>query len=112
MLSTRLIPNAENGRRPSVAELVRLDVAAPIHQSADGTPKLWTGRAAITMDARSQVDPWYLLAPTRVLQGWFGIFDFDLHHGKVVHDYLADEDLWSGGKAARASKVERSARRK
>jgi hypothetical protein len=42
------------------------------------------------MDARSEVDPWYLLAPTRMLQGYFGVFDFDLYHGRVVHDYLAD----------------------
>jgi hypothetical protein len=26
-----------------------------------------------------------------MLQGWFAIFDFDLYHGRVVHDYLADE---------------------
>ena len=91
VLSTRLIPHAEAGRPPSVAELVRLDVTAPIHRSADGTPKLWAGRGSVTMDARSEVDPWYLLAPTRMLQGYFGIFDFDLYHGRVVHDYLADE---------------------
>ena len=65
VLSTRVIPNAEGGRRPSVAELVRLDVEAPLHKSADGTPKLWTGRASLTMDAHSPVDPWHLLAPTR-----------------------------------------------
>ena len=89
VLSTRLIPNAEAGP-PSVAQLVRLDVEAPLHRSADGTPKLWTGRASVTMDARSPVDPWHLLAPTRIVQGWFGIFDFDLQYGKVIHDYLAD----------------------
>jgi acetoacetate decarboxylase len=88
VLSTRLIPNAEPGP-PSVSQLVRLDVEAPLHRSADGTPKLWTGRASVSMDARSSVDPWHLLAPTRMLQGWFGVFDFDLDYGKVVHDYLA-----------------------
>jgi hypothetical protein len=43
------------------------------------------------MDAQSQVDPWYLLAPTRVLRGYFGIFDFDLDYGRVVFDYLAED---------------------
>jgi hypothetical protein len=95
VLSTRVIPNSEAGRPPSVAELVRLDVTAPIHTSADGTPKLWTGRASVTMDARSPVDPWHLLAPTRILQGWFGVFDFDLYHGRVMHDYLQDAELWA-----------------
>jgi len=94
VLSTRLIPSAEKGRPPSVAELVRLDVSAPLHTSADGTPMLFTGRASISMDARSAVDPWHLLAPTRIVQGWYGVFDFDLEHGKVVHDYLQDSELW------------------
>jgi acetoacetate decarboxylase len=91
VLSTRVIPNAEADRPPSVAELVRLDVDASIHQSADGTPKLFTGRASLTMDARSAADPWHLLAPTRIVQGWFGVFDFELYHGKVIHDYLAED---------------------
>src|SRR6188472_1033507 len=92
VLSTRLIPHAERDHAPSVAELVRLDVVAPIHRSADGTPKLWAGRGSVTMDARSEVDPWYLLAPTRMLRGYFGIFDFDLEYGRVVHDFLAEDD--------------------
>jgi acetoacetate decarboxylase len=95
VLSTRLIPNAEAERPPSVAELVRLDVASSLHTSADGTPQLYAGRASLTMDARSPVDPWHLLAPTRVLQGFYGVFDFDLYHGKVVKDYLAAGEIWS-----------------
>jgi acetoacetate decarboxylase len=75
VLSTRLIPHAERDRPPPVAELVRLDVSARLHRSADGTPMLWSGRASVTMDARSPVDPWHLLEPARVLQGWFGVFD-------------------------------------
>ena len=38
-----MIPNSEAGRPPSVAELVRLDVPAPLHTRADGTPKLYDG---------------------------------------------------------------------
>jgi hypothetical protein len=29
-----------------------------------------------------------------VITGYFGIYDFDLPHGRVVHDYLEDEELW------------------
>jgi acetoacetate decarboxylase len=102
VLSTRLIPGAEPGP-PSVSQLVRLDVVAPLHTSADGTPKLWTGRASVSMDARSAVDPWHLLAPTRIIQGWFGVFDFDLGYGKVVHDYLADDTYGSDGRVVSAA---------
>lgn len=94
VLSTRLIPNSEQGKRPSVAELVRLDVPATLHKAADGSLKLWEGRASVSMPTVSAVDPWHLLAPRRVLTGYFGIYDFDLVHGRVVHDYLRDEDMW------------------
>jgi hypothetical protein len=46
------------------------------------------------MDSRSQVDPWNLLAPEQIERAWYGIFDFDLHHGRIVHDYLLDRELW------------------
>ena len=94
VLSTRLIPNAEAGRPPSVAQLVRLDVEASLHVSADGTPMLWAGRGSVTMDSPSEVDPWYLLAPRRLLGGWLAVLDFDLPHGTVVHDYLDEPGLW------------------
>lgn len=94
VLSTRVIPSAEKGRPPSVAELVRLDVQSSLHSAADGTPELYAGRASLTMDARSPADPWHLLAPTKIVQGWYGVFDFDLYHGKVVHDYLRDAEVW------------------
>lgn len=96
-LSLRLIPNCEAGRPPSVCELVRLDVDASVHRAADGTPMLFTGRASLTMDAVSPADPWHLLAPLRVLQGWFGVYDFDLNHGVVIKNYLDDVSVWTGG---------------
>jgi acetoacetate decarboxylase len=97
VLSMRLIPNAEAGQPPSIAELVRLDVEGALHSSADGSPQLFGGRASLTMDARSPVDPWHLLAPTRIVQGWYGVFDMDLYQGKVVHDYLQDAAVWGSG---------------
>src|SRR5260221_8240558 len=49
VLSTRLIPNAERDHLPSVAEPVRLDVDAPMNLMSDGTPKLWSARASVTI---------------------------------------------------------------
>jgi acetoacetate decarboxylase len=105
VLSLRLIPNAEAERPPSVCELVALDVEAPLHRSADGTPMLFTGRASLSMDAASAVDPWHVLAPTRVLQGWFGRYDFDLTHGTVVKDYLRDASIWEPATATAGAGV-------
>lgn len=93
VMSCRVIPNAEPESPPSVAQLVRLDVAGTYHNAADGSPMLFSGRAGLTIDSLSQVDPWYLLAPVRLLNGWFARYDFDLPHGKVVRDYLI-EDWW------------------
>jgi hypothetical protein len=83
-----------------VCELVRLDVDASVHRAADGTPMLFTGRASLTMDAVSPADPWHLLAPLRVLQGWFGVYDFDLNHGVVVKNYLDDVSAWDSERVA------------
>jgi acetoacetate decarboxylase len=95
VLSLRLIPNAERDRPPSICELVRLDVSAALHRSADGSPMVFTGPASLSMDAVSAVDPWHLLAPTRILKGYFAVYDFDLTHGVVVKDYLEDAELWT-----------------
>ncbi|HEX2393323.1 MAG TPA: acetoacetate decarboxylase family protein [Solirubrobacterales bacterium] len=95
VLSTRIIPNSEANRPPSVAELVRLDVPATLHTAPDGTPKLFAGRGSLTMDTVSSVDPWHLLAPRRIVACYFGVYDFDLPHGKVIHDYLDDEEMWN-----------------
>ena len=62
----------ERRARPAVGRTARRASTSRrlMNRSADGTPKLWTGRASVTMDARLQVDPWHLLAPTRIIQGF------------------------------------------
>ncbi|MBS1843304.1 MAG: acetoacetate decarboxylase family protein [Actinobacteria bacterium] len=94
-LSTKIIPAAEPGRRPSVAELVRIDLeSAALHRAQDGSRRLFAGRGSLSIPTVSTVDPWHLLAPKRIIQCYFGVFDFDLPLGRVVHDYLADDELW------------------
>ncbi len=87
VLSCRVIPSAEADRPPSVAELVRLDVSGSLHKGADGMPELYGGRAALQLQGGA-TDPWHLLAPDRVLPAFFGVFNFDLGYGKVIHNYL------------------------
>ena len=93
VLSYRHIPSAETAERPSVSELVRLDVTGALRKSADGSPELYAGRAALTL-ASTAADSWHQLAPLRILGGFFAVVDFDLNFGRVVHDYLKDPAVW------------------
>ena len=93
VLSYRHIPSAETAARPSVSELVRLDVTGALRKSADGSPELYAGRAALTL-ASTAADSWHQLAPLRILGGFFAVVDFDLDFGRVVHDYLKDPAVW------------------
>ena len=90
MLTLRKIPNSEAGKLPSVCELVRTDVKMAVHRAADGSPDLWAGRASVTMDSPSEMDPLHDFAPTRMIGGFYGTFDWTLPLGNVVKDYVAE----------------------
>jgi len=90
MLTLRKIPNSEAGKLPSVCELVRTEVAMTVNRAADGSPDLWAGRASVTMDSPSEMDPLYDLAPTRMIGGFYGTFDWTLPQGRVMRDYVAE----------------------
>jgi acetoacetate decarboxylase len=94
VLSLRYIPPSDPKRPPAAAELVRLDVIGAMHKSPGLGNVLWAGRPSVTMDSPSTVDPWYLLAPRKILAGHVQTTDFSLPLGAVVRDYLA-EDLFS-----------------
>jgi acetoacetate decarboxylase len=101
VLSLRYIPASDPTRPPAAAELVRIDVTRALHQTAGLGPDLWAGRASVTMDSPSEVDPWYLLAPRgRVSGGFVSTMDFSLPLGTVVKDYLAEA---SGGSVAESA---------
>jgi acetoacetate decarboxylase len=86
ILSLRYIPQSDPDRAPAAAELVRLDVEGGLHE----TPVLWAGRASVTFDSPSEVDPWHLFTPTRILAGHVQTVNFSLPLGKVVKDYIAE----------------------
>jgi acetoacetate decarboxylase len=90
MLTLRKIPNSEAGKPPSVCELVRTDVEMAVHKSVEGTPDLWSGRVSVTMDSASEMDPLHHFAPTKMLNGFYGTFDWTLPQGRVLKDYVAD----------------------
>jgi acetoacetate decarboxylase len=88
-LSFRLIPSAEDVTKPCVAELIMLELPAQLHTGPDGNPEFYTGPAQLKLKGGAS-DPWHLMSPTKVKAGYFGVSDFDLVPGKVVHDYLAN----------------------
>jgi acetoacetate decarboxylase len=91
-LSLRYLPASDPSRPPAAVELVRIVVARSLHETAGLGPDLWAGRASVTMDSPSEVDPWHLLAPRgTVLGGFVSTMDFSLPLGTVVKDYLAEE---------------------
>jgi hypothetical protein len=65
-------------------------VVGAMHESPGLGKVLWAGRPSVTMDSPSTVDPWYLLAPRRILAGYVQITDFSLPLGTVVKDYVAE----------------------
>ena len=90
VLSFRYLPPSETGRRPAAAELIRLDVEGALHESPGLGSDSWAGRASVAMDSPSEVDPWHLLAPMRMLGGFVHTVDFSLPLGVVVKDYIAE----------------------
>jgi hypothetical protein len=43
----------------------------------------------VSFDAVSQIDPWHLFTPTKILGAYWATVDFSLPLGIVVKDYLA-----------------------
>jgi acetoacetate decarboxylase len=87
VLSFRYLPPSSPDAAPAAAELVRLDVEGAMHTTPGLGPVFWSGRASVTMDSPSTVDPWHLLAPTRIISGYVQTLDFTLPLGRVVRKY-------------------------
>jgi acetoacetate decarboxylase len=80
-LSLKVIPSAEKGRPPSVAELIRVPTTDRVVHEA------WSGPATISFDAASELDPWHRLPVRKVLGGVRSRYDFTLPHGEIVRCY-------------------------
>jgi hypothetical protein len=51
---------------------------------------LWAGRPSVSFDSPSNVDPWHIFKPVKMLGGFVQTVNFSLPLGKVVKDYLAE----------------------
>lgn len=88
--SLKVIPSPEEGQPPEVAELVYTNCATT------KVTGIWKGEASIHFPEKSEFDPVYKFAPTRVLGGFYAVTDMQLNYGKIVHRY--DTRNW-GNKA-------------
>jgi acetoacetate decarboxylase len=98
-LTLRYLPGAEAGSRPSVCELIRTEPATVPHRTADGSPMIWFGRCSVTMDSPSVNDPMQDFAPGTMLPSLYGVFDWTLPQGRIVHDYLTEGRVERDGEA-------------
>ncbi len=88
LLSLRVIPSAEEGSPPVVAELIWVGGSIDIHKDALGNPMIWVGHGSVHYDSPCDIEPWYRLAPKKILGGCFCIADCILPLGKVIKRYL------------------------
>ena len=89
IISLRYLPASEPGRKPAAAELVRMDVQGALQTTEMHGNVLWAGRPSVSFDSPSNVDPWHIFKPVKMLGGFVQTVNFSLPLGKVVKDYLA-----------------------
>lgn len=80
VFSLRNIPSPEEHGTP-IRELVLTQGRFTAQEG-----RLFGGRASIICE-RSEIDPTYLLEPTRIVGGYYGQGDLYLPHGRIVHTY-------------------------
>ena len=78
--SVKYIPSAEEDGQP----LRELILTPGEFTAQDG--RFFSGRASLDF-ARSEIDPTYLLAPKRIVKGFYGQGDLYLPLGKIMHRY-------------------------
>ncbi len=86
VFSLKYVPSAEEGGQP-LRELVLTEGKFTAQEG-----KFFGGRGSVNFE-RSEIDPTYLLQPTRVIGGFFGRGDLFLPFGKIVHRYGQAEPL-------------------
>jgi acetoacetate decarboxylase len=80
IFSLKYIPSAEEGGKP-LRQLILVEGELKAR-----TGEFFGGRGSINFE-RSEIDPLYKLEPTRVIAGYYGIFDAKLPYGKIVYEY-------------------------
>jgi acetoacetate decarboxylase len=80
VFSVKYVPSAEEGGEP-LRELILTPGVVTFHEG-----KLFGGRGSVRFEA-SEIDPTYLLKPSKIVGGYYGKADLFLPLGKIVHRY-------------------------
>ena len=88
-VALRLIPSSVGAPRPSISELLEMKADIHFKLRPGGLVDAWAGRGNVTMDTQSEIDPFHLLAPTRMLTAFQFRYDVVLHPAVLLRDYLA-----------------------
>lgn len=87
----RLISSSVEASRPSICELLEMKAYMHLRERPGGVADAWAGRVDVSMDSRSGTDPFYLLAPTRMLTAFRLRYDVALHSAVLPRDYLTEQ---------------------
>lgn len=88
-VALRLIPSSVGAPEPSICELLEMKADLHFKLRPGGSADAWAGRGEVTMDSRSEIDPFYRMAPTRILTAFKFRYDVELHPAVLLKDYLA-----------------------
>ena len=83
----KVIPSAEEGKPPDVAQLVSLDFRVTPIVGSDGISEMWSGPGSLAYNSPSACDPWHKLAVHEVLSCTYGHFNGYVPYGKVLERY-------------------------
>lgn len=79
-VSLRVIPSAEEGAEPSVAELID-------KPDQSTTLEAWRGPGFVEFNSHSTLDPWYKLSVKKILGASYRKFDMILDYGSIIKRY-------------------------
>lgn len=79
-VSLRVIPSAEEGAEPSVAELIEVP-------GKSTTLEAWKGPGFVEFNSHSTLDPWYKLSVKKMLGASYRKSDMILDYGKIIKRY-------------------------
>jgi len=83
LLVLKVVPDAEGGDKPSLAQLVSVLFKAEPHRGPDGKDEVYVGKGSLVCEASSDVG----LPVLNVLDSKFCRFTADLPYGKILKTY-------------------------